>query len=327
MIETNDPIPARAFPGAARRLRMFLLSSAALAWAGVVLGQLASSNFANLREAAEKGDPKAQSRLGDAYAGSQDCTNAFSWYKKAAAQGDAHSEWQLGRLCEFGAAPDQADHATAVNWYLKAAEQGDANAQFDLGQICEKGTIARADRLEAFKWYTLASTNHCLAKASRDRLALKMQPLELLEAQKRVHSFTPVRQQPKPVVEVASAPIPQEVPNPGPAIQPALRADPIHAPPAPPTTETHGPASPKAVSPAVAAPRFSEIAAKLHLKGISAFGSRRAATINDRSLLKGDEAALSLDGQVMRVRCSDVRETSAVVEVAGIGSFELQLVR
>ena len=35
----------------------------------------------------------------------------------------------------------EQDDATAVGWYRKAADQGDANAQYNLGVMYEKGRL------------------------------------------------------------------------------------------------------------------------------------------------------------------------------------------
>jgi hypothetical protein len=70
-----------------------------------------------------------------------------------------------------------------------------------------------------------------------------------------------------------------------------------------------------------------KLAALLQLRGISSFGNRRAATINGRSLMKGESGAFILDGQTVRLRCTEVTEVSAVVDVDGLGKAELKLLR
>jgi TPR repeat protein len=44
------------------------------------------------------------------------------------------------------------DDAEAVKWYRKAAEQGDANAQYNLGQGYGDGQGVPQDHAEAVKW-------------------------------------------------------------------------------------------------------------------------------------------------------------------------------
>jgi hypothetical protein len=152
--------------------------------------QSESPVLAALQAAAEKGDAHAQRQLADAYAGSIDSTNAFGWYRKAAEQGDPLSQWQLARYYEFGSGPCSVDREKARNWYLKAARQGCSNAQLDLGQLYETGRAGAPDYIEAHKWYTIAQRNDSLlARANRDRLAVKMTPEQIQEADRRADEF------------------------------------------------------------------------------------------------------------------------------------------
>ena len=53
-------------------------------------------------------------------------------YTKAAKQGDAVAQYNLGVCYDDGEGVEQ-DKQKAVEWYTKAAEQGLAEAQCDLG--------------------------------------------------------------------------------------------------------------------------------------------------------------------------------------------------
>jgi TPR repeat protein len=53
-----------------------------------------------------------------------------------------------------GVTPDQAE---AVRWYRKAAEQGDADGQFNLGFMYAKGQGVTQDQAEAVRWYRKAA--------------------------------------------------------------------------------------------------------------------------------------------------------------------------
>jgi hypothetical protein len=57
---------------------------------------------------------------------------AVAWYRKAADQGDANAQFNVGVLYESGKGV-QKDHAVAVTWYRKAADHGHAHAQCNLG--------------------------------------------------------------------------------------------------------------------------------------------------------------------------------------------------
>ena len=49
------------------------------------------------------------------------------------------------------------DDAEAVKWYSKAAEQGDANAQYNLGLMYNSGEGIPRDDAEAVKWWRKAA--------------------------------------------------------------------------------------------------------------------------------------------------------------------------
>ena len=47
----------------------------------------------------------------------------------------------------------QQNDVEAVKWYRKAAEQGNADAQANLGSMYHKGEGVKQDDVEAVKWY------------------------------------------------------------------------------------------------------------------------------------------------------------------------------
>ena len=53
----------------------------------------------------------------------QDDAQAVQWYRKAAEQGYAQAQFNLGNMYVDGRGARQ-DYAQAVHWYRKAAEQG-----------------------------------------------------------------------------------------------------------------------------------------------------------------------------------------------------------
>ena len=62
----------------------------------------------------------------------KDAAEAVRWYRKAAEQGRADAQFNLGNMYSAGRGVLK-DDAEAVRWYRKAAEQGAADAQFNLG--------------------------------------------------------------------------------------------------------------------------------------------------------------------------------------------------
>ena len=57
------------------------------------------------------------------YGVSQDDSEAVKWYRKAAEQGDADAQYNLGWMYKNGYGISQ-DDSEAVKWFRKVAEQG-----------------------------------------------------------------------------------------------------------------------------------------------------------------------------------------------------------
>ncbi|PWU04580.1 MAG: hypothetical protein C5B51_16465 [Terriglobia bacterium] len=115
----------------------------------------------SLRERADRGDAKAQLKLGEMYRDGegvpQDSKEAAKWYRMAADQGDARAQYSLGLAYEKGKGVTQ-DGAEAVRWYHKAAENGNTEAQFSLGVFYSVGANGLPeDEGEAARWYRKAA--------------------------------------------------------------------------------------------------------------------------------------------------------------------------
>ena len=57
------------------------------------------------------------------------------------------------------------DHKQAVKWYRKAAEQGNANAQYNIGGMYEVGHGVPEDLVTAYAWAKIAYANGNLGAA------------------------------------------------------------------------------------------------------------------------------------------------------------------
>jgi uncharacterized protein len=109
------------------------------------------------RAKANAGDVIAQFSLGSIlYYGGNDTAQAEEWFRKAAAQGYAPAEFQIGQLYDFGFVVEQ-DDAQALAWYRKAAEHGSAAGQRTVGEFYQKGRAGAADPSEAARWYRRAA--------------------------------------------------------------------------------------------------------------------------------------------------------------------------
>ena len=107
----------------------------------------------------------------------------MAWIRKAAEQGDATAQGQLGIMYEDGKGVAQ-DDKQAVAWFRKAAEQGDANAQGLLGVLYSLGRgVAQDDKL-AYVWSSVSAANGDVEAATkRDLFAKRLSPAVLAEAQ------------------------------------------------------------------------------------------------------------------------------------------------
>jgi TPR repeat protein len=112
------------------------------------------------RKAADQGDARAQYDVGDLYFRGkgvpQSYTNAVNWTQKAADQGYARAESGLAYMYSNGAGLPQS-YTDAVKWYRKAADQGDAGAQHALGYMYLHGQGVPQDYTESARWIQRAA--------------------------------------------------------------------------------------------------------------------------------------------------------------------------
>jgi hypothetical protein len=77
------------------------------------------------------------------------------------------------------------DDKQAVSWYRKAAEQGYATAQNNLGNMYAQGKGVAQDYVQAHMWFNIASANgYANARKKRDIVANLMSPKQREQAQK-----------------------------------------------------------------------------------------------------------------------------------------------
>jgi TPR repeat protein len=120
---------------------------------------------------ATTGDPAAQYQVGwhyehpdatwgDGYTESgsspHDYAQAIFWYSKAAEQGYAAAQYDLGDLYLFGKGVP-ADYPQGITWFRKAAEQGHPAAQTALASFYLNGKYVSQDYAQAVYWYRTAA--------------------------------------------------------------------------------------------------------------------------------------------------------------------------
>ncbi len=140
------------------------------------------------RKAAEQGYANAQLNLGLSYdkgqGVQQNDAKAFAWYRKAAEQGVAQAQYNLGLMYYNGEGVPQND-ALAFKWTRKAAEQGYAQAQNNLGVMYGDGQgVPHQNNKQAYAWFSVASANgYGNANKPRDIVAERLSPADLSAAQ------------------------------------------------------------------------------------------------------------------------------------------------
>ena len=79
----------------------------------------------------------------------------------------------------------EKDDAEAVKWFRKAAEQGYAGGQKNLGASYHDGNGVEKDYAEAYAWFNLASKTDRKAAEFRDGMEKRMSSQQIADAQKR----------------------------------------------------------------------------------------------------------------------------------------------
>lgn len=96
---------------------------------------------------------------GDSYYAQSDYTQALSWYRKAADQGDLHAQTMIGSIYYLGQGVSK-DYKKAFFWSRKAAMQGHGEAQYNLGVMYAYGHGVPKDIKRAQRWIKSAIDNN-----------------------------------------------------------------------------------------------------------------------------------------------------------------------
>ena len=112
------------------------------------------------KKAAEQGYAGAQCNLGVMYRNGsgveKNYEKAVEWYRKAADQGYAKAQCKLGFMYSNGYGVEK-DYGKALEWNRKAADQGYAKAQNNLGLVYDNGYGVEKDYEKAVEWYHKAA--------------------------------------------------------------------------------------------------------------------------------------------------------------------------
>ena len=117
---------------------------------------------------------------------------------QAAERGNPGAQTRLGYMYENGFGVPQ-DYQLAAMWYHRAAEQGDPRAQHRLGILFNKGFGVRTEFIESYKWLNLAAARTRTSDRGhyvrmRDAVASKLYYPELTEGQLRARIWRAERE-------------------------------------------------------------------------------------------------------------------------------------
>jgi TPR repeat protein len=115
----------------------------------------------------------------------------------AAWSGSAQAQANLARRFSAGAVDGAPDYAKARRWVERAAAQGFAAAEAEMGRMCQEGVGGPVDKVEALKWFYLAAAQGFReAVWRRNEAALFADALQKQEARRRADAFKPAPSRP-----------------------------------------------------------------------------------------------------------------------------------
>lgn len=113
-----------------------------------------------LKKAAQQGHAEAQYQLGHCYylgrGVEEDEAQAVQWYRKAAEQGYAPALASLA-YCYSEGHGVKKNPAEAARWFQKLARQDTPEAWYWLGDCYENGSVVEEDEAQAVRWYRKAA--------------------------------------------------------------------------------------------------------------------------------------------------------------------------
>jgi TPR repeat protein len=159
-----------------------------LEWAEAKVAASSTQSADAKREQEERqADARSDLAKGGAASAAGDYAEAVKWWRKAAEQGNAQAQHNLGLMYDKGEGVTQ-DYAEAAKWFRKAAEQGDVEAQYNLGLMYYFGDGVLQDTIAAHMWSHIAADNgHMNAGKSRDLAAGKLSSSDIMKAQQKAY--------------------------------------------------------------------------------------------------------------------------------------------
>ncbi|HRQ47265.1 MAG TPA: sel1 repeat family protein [Rhodocyclaceae bacterium] len=143
---------------------------------------------AEILKAAEDGDADSQFRVGKsllygALSDKRKTAEALQWLQQAAENGSTEAMVQLGRLYRNGVGALQ-NYKLSSEWITRAAHSGDAEGMLELGRLYRDGIGFERDPTRAYVWLNRsAAALNSEAAYERDSLARRLTPEQVRAAQ------------------------------------------------------------------------------------------------------------------------------------------------
>jgi len=118
---------------------------------------------------------KTQEQLAEEALAAGDMEKALSIWEPLAKGGNTGVAVNVAGMYEFGSKPMPQDYAKAAEWYMLAAEHGDPYAQYKMGRAYTRGSGVPIDRVQAYKWLTIAMQSLSNAKEEKTGKASRME--------------------------------------------------------------------------------------------------------------------------------------------------------
>lgn len=174
------------------------------------------ADMKELEQAAAKGNPKAETQLGEMLLRGdgigKDEARGTALLEKAARAGQSAAAFRLGMLLMKGDAGVAKDPERALAYFRAAAAGGEAEAFFNIGAAYTNGRGVKRDYAEALGWLIVAKQKGAPANAETAlRAQLKTRPEVVAAGEKRAQAI--VRElEGKKVVDLLPPPAPLDQP-------------------------------------------------------------------------------------------------------------------
>lgn len=148
------------------------------------------SDLKELEQAAAKGNPKAETQLGEMLLRGDglpvDETRGIALLEKAARAGHSAAAFRLGMLLTSGDSGVAKDPVRALNYFRAAAAGGEAEAFFNIGVAHSTGRGTKRNYAEALGWFIVARERGAGGDTeSRLRAQIKSQPAWIATGERR----------------------------------------------------------------------------------------------------------------------------------------------